>query len=450
MKQKILTQAIIILAFLTTTINLHSQVTIGSNQVPNKGALLDLKMDSQGMSTKGLGLPRVELKDIRTKTDLAETMGLASGTLNAADHVGLVVYNIGKEETSEATRFCPGVHLWDGSEWQALTKYPDIQEQLTFVSSDGRSFEYLDASSPASDWPAGKSAADYPLGYIGTFTDSRSGDTPQVYHYARFYVGYKTKKETYNVQKSYSCNPASPIWNAGTTETRQIRVSFDDGVWMTENLRAIKFSDGGNITQKSTSDHTLSPYYHYPALQSSNRATLGVLYNWYAAINMGSGPGQTPDPGFVIEQGGSAEEDVHIQGICPTGWCLPSDQEWTDLENGIILKTATFSSTPDIGGALLSYDDSSFRGTHGTAMKTITHSGSSKTAMQGGFDAIPTGYVVNGSALGGGLSYFWSSSAHGLYSRWCWHRYLAQVPTGMERNGSTTICMFPVRCKKDD
>lgn len=43
-----------------TTINLNSQITIGSSEKPADGALLDLKQE--GITTKGLGLPKVQLK----------------------------------------------------------------------------------------------------------------------------------------------------------------------------------------------------------------------------------------------------------------------------------------------------------------------------------------------------------------------------------------------------
>ncbi|NDV70219.1 FISUMP domain-containing protein [Dysgonomonas sp. 25] len=460
MKRTILTQAILILAFLTTTIDLHGQVTIGSGEKPNAGALLDLKMDNQGMSTKGLGLPRVELKDIKTKTDLAETMGLPSGTLNAADHAGLVVYNIGKDEVSLATRFCPGLHVWDGTEWQVLGAYPEMGETRILQSTQLKGFTHLDPSNTAHPmWATlGKNPASYPLGYIGQFTDNRPNDAPQTYHYTRFYVGYTEHDNTFNVTRDISCaQDGSAI--VTSTETVAGSLTFEDGVWMAENLRAIKMPDGTAIAQNPYGGEavgsTTSPRYYYPNNQAANRATLGVLYNWPAAINMGTGPGQTPDPpgGGLANVG--LDEANRIQGICPAGWHLPSDRQWTDLENGIIINTSKFSSTPDIGGALLPYSGYIYpvwRGTsHGRAMKAtgstingLASNGTSKSAAQGGFELFLAGNGESG-AFGyyGGAAIIWSSSRMVV-------RYFANTVDKGCVGGYQSGYLLSVRCKKDD
>jgi hypothetical protein len=51
------------LFFLTQSI--QAQVTIGSDTEPNKDALLDLKQNNTGSSSKGLLLPRVSLSQHR-------------------------------------------------------------------------------------------------------------------------------------------------------------------------------------------------------------------------------------------------------------------------------------------------------------------------------------------------------------------------------------------------
>ena len=101
------------------TFSLHAQVTIGSEQEPNKGALLDLKMED--ITTKGLALPRVELKDPK-----ALTMGdnvIADGPTQSGastvwkDHTGLVVFNIGGNALCGIPT---GLYVWDGGEWTPL------------------------------------------------------------------------------------------------------------------------------------------------------------------------------------------------------------------------------------------------------------------------------------------------------------------------------------------
>lgn len=115
-----LTLTITIIALFTTTTTLQAQVTIGSAEKPHTGALLDLKMKADGSSTLGLGLPRVQLSKLKptTDTELAQSIGNASGSYNMAEHVGLIVYN-----TLDAP-LCgmpAGLFVWDGEQWSQLT-----------------------------------------------------------------------------------------------------------------------------------------------------------------------------------------------------------------------------------------------------------------------------------------------------------------------------------------
>lgn len=81
--------------------------------------------------------------------------------------------------------------------------------------------------------------------------------------------------------------------------------------WMTSNLKSLHFSNGDVIP------HNFSPSAWSVLNQSSGAdyynndpvtgATYGVLYNWAAASN--------------------------INNVCPTGWHVPSNQEWTTLIN---------------------------------------------------------------------------------------------------------------------
>lgn len=96
---------------------LYSQVTIGSGIPPKAGALLDLKeydddIAQQGGRTavKGLGLPRVEI----VTSNQLELDGY-TGSLDADEHIGLLVYNTGSECVGK------GLFVWDGIEWTQLS-----------------------------------------------------------------------------------------------------------------------------------------------------------------------------------------------------------------------------------------------------------------------------------------------------------------------------------------
>jgi uncharacterized protein (TIGR02145 family) len=93
--------------------------------------------------------------------------------------------------------------------------------------------------------------------------------------------------------------------------------------WMAENLRTTLYADGSSIPLVTDNDNWLTLQYAGKAFcwfnnDSSNTGTYGALYTWEAAMN-----------GAVS----SSSSPSGIQGVCPTGWHLPSDQEWTTLAN---------------------------------------------------------------------------------------------------------------------
>jgi len=55
----------------------------------------------------------------------------------------------------------------------------------------------------------------------------------------------------------------------------------------------------------------------------ANCATYGRLYKWATAMNI--------DEKYIDEKWGGS--DVNHKGICPKGWHIPSDAEWTTLTN---------------------------------------------------------------------------------------------------------------------
>ncbi|NDV68968.1 FISUMP domain-containing protein [Dysgonomonas sp. 25] len=117
--KKTLTQAMLILLAFTFATTLTGQVTIGSDQTPNPGALLDLKMN--GTTTKGMKLPIVSLTDPDNLYPMF-TAGSSeyTGTNKAAEdvlHTGLTVYNT----TACDGQFAKGLYVWTGSGWEQVT-----------------------------------------------------------------------------------------------------------------------------------------------------------------------------------------------------------------------------------------------------------------------------------------------------------------------------------------
>ena len=91
-----------------------AQVTVGGNILPNEGALLDLKENNgkNTNSTKGLGVPRVNLVNVDDLSPCA-----INNQVNKESHKGLVVYNL-TDNTSNVDTLKKGIYMWDGDNWQ--------------------------------------------------------------------------------------------------------------------------------------------------------------------------------------------------------------------------------------------------------------------------------------------------------------------------------------------
>jgi len=96
-------------------------------------------------------------------------------------------------------------------------------------------------------------------------------------------------------------------------------VQIGNQCWMAKNLAYLP-----SVVGSETGSYTTPYYYVYgydstdvdTAKATANYTTYGVLYNWPAAM---------------AGSESSAANPSGIQGVCPAGWYLPSDAEWTSL-----------------------------------------------------------------------------------------------------------------------
>ena len=88
-------------------------------------------------------------------------------------------------------------------------------------------------------------------------------------------------------------------------------VTIGSQVWMAENLRTSRYSDGTPITEgfgtTTNGAYAIYPHSQIDGLISDEEvgSSYGMLYNWYAVADEG--------------------------GLCPVGWHVPSEGEWTTL-----------------------------------------------------------------------------------------------------------------------
>src|SRR5664280_817425 len=98
-------------------------------------------------------------------------------------------------------------------------------------------------------------------------------------------------------------------------------------VWFIENLKTTKYNDNTSIplvTDITAWSALSTPAYCWQNNDAAaNKATYGALYNWYA-VDAASN---------------------NNKNICPTGWHVPSDSDWTTLENYLIANGYNFDNT---------------------------------------------------------------------------------------------------------
>jgi uncharacterized protein (TIGR02145 family) len=180
-------------------------------------------------------------------------------------------------------------------------------------------------------------------------------------------------------------------------------VSIGEQCWFAENLRSDRYRNGdpipGNLSAaqwRTTTSGAQAVYENKPA----NLAAYGRLYNGYAVKDR--------------------------RELCPTGWHVPSDEEWMTMEEAL--------------------------GGKGVAGKSMKATSSDRPSWNGsnasGFSGLPAGYRnSNGdfSSLGDN-GYWWSSSPYGGGAV---NRYLSSGASYVNRSYKYPQNGFSVRCVQD-
>ena len=208
--------------------------------------------------------------------------------------------------------------------------------------------------------------------------------------------------------------------------------------WMKENLRTTHFADNAIIPMLDTVSH--DPYRFAPDGEASNVSIYGYLYNW-AAVMHGAG--------------GSNGNPSGVQGICPTGWHVPSYTEWTQLteyvgsreeyvcglNNNILIAKALADST--------GWDSS-------TGFCEVGNDPGSNNAT--GFSARPAGGFGTGDVGGnpnyyhnfGNCAFFWTATEYNAtYAFWFKIKSDGSGVGTFLPGSLTKVLGFSVRCVRD-
>ena len=187
--------------------------------------------------------------------------------------------------------------------------------------------------------------------------------------------------------------------------------------WMQENLNIGSMINGG-IDQ--TDNGTIEKYCY--GNNTSNCDVYGGLYQWDEMME------------YVTNEG--------TQGICPTDWHLPTDDEWKTMEMYLGMSQAQADA---IGGRGTN-EGSKLAGNEPLWTNGVLDSNADFGTS--GFTGLPGGYrYTDGSFYDlTNLTFFWSSSENDPNA---WYRYLSYHMAQVTRYHENQAYGFSVRCVRD-
>jgi uncharacterized protein (TIGR02145 family) len=239
---------------------------------------------------------------------------------------------------------------------------------------------------------------------FGTFTDNLTRLVPNTTYYVRAYAtnsagtayGNQVVFKTTNSSIGFPCSgtPTVNDIDGNIYNTTPIGTQC----WMRENLRTTKYRDGtvipmdssggeyGNKIGETWSNRTLGAR-TINRNNFNNLMTFGYLYNWYSVNDN--------------------------KGLCPIGWSVPSDEDWTKLTNFL---------GSEAGGKLKTQGTTHWRHPNLGATDEVNFS-----ALPGGIRGTDGEYYNIGFA-----GDWWSSTS--IDSNRAWSRWLYSNSTELSRD----------------
>jgi uncharacterized protein (TIGR02145 family) len=249
----------------------------------------------------------------------------------------------------------------------------------------------------------------------------------------------------YRVRAYNACGSStnSSVINVTTGACIQLTPACGSQVWMAANINVGNQVTGGGL-------QGLGNKWCYNNM-AANCATYGGLYQWATAV-------QLPSPPYHIQQYGTEPwmtcdpcGSGGRQGICPAGFHVPTDLEWSRyewcIENTISptgsTSLTTFqttdgwrgSTTPGVGpGSKMKVTSNNVPAWNGTNTS--------------GFSALPAGVSNSGSYVNlGTAAHFWTATEY--QSNGAWARSLNTNVVQSQRYNINKVLGYSVRCLKD-
>jgi uncharacterized protein (TIGR02145 family) len=200
-------------------------------------------------------------------------------------------------------------------------------------------------------------------------------------------------------------------------------VTIGTQTWMAENLKTTQYNDGTAIPLVTNNtawwNKTTPGYCWYNNDAATYKNKYGALYNWYT---------------------------VNTCKLAPTGWHVPTDAEWTTLENYLTANGYNYDGSTtgnSIAKSLAATTDwATYSGT-GTIGNDLTKNNRS------GFSALPGGYRYYDGTFDyvGNYGCWWSSTEVNTSN--AWYRYMYYGSNYVYGDGSNKQYGFSVRCVRD-
>ncbi|MDX9880831.1 MAG: fibrobacter succinogenes major paralogous domain-containing protein [Prolixibacteraceae bacterium] len=216
---------------------------------------------------------------------------------------------------------------------------------------------------------------------------------------------------------------AQPVKDVDGNEYKTVK--FGGQVWMAENLKTTKYSDGtaiANVTGDSTWAELTTPSYCWYNNDSAAYIKYGALYNWYAT---------------------DATSNQN-RNICPEGWHVPTDEDWKILalylgNNGYAFE----GERRDIAKAMAASSGWKAHDITGN----VGHDQASNNSS--GFTALPGGYrnFLGKFNYVGTYAYWWSSTESSGSKGW--YRFIHSYYSYLGRNNFSKQNGFCIRCLQD-
>ena len=280
-------------------------------------------------------------------------------------------------------------------------------------SSDGNDDGKSSSSSTA------KSSSSEGAGDASSSSVIASSSSEELVSSSSFNKSSSSSRGLFEMSKDEFLNPK--ISYGEMTDTRDNKtyktVKIGDQVWMAENLNYADSTKMPSLKGKSWCYDN----------KAENCDVTGRLYTWAAAIDSVALANDADNP-QTCGYGKTCTLPAVVQGVCPSGWHLPTNDEWQTL-----FKAVGGSSVA--GKALKSGS-----GWYGNGNGTEAY----------GFSALPAGDRYNDGSFGnaGGIAVFWSAS--GYYSYYACNVYLRYDYEGARMSDYDKYYGFSVRCLQNN